>query len=87
MTDAHDDPPSVNDHAFEPSDEWWSLCKHCNIAQAAHLLTHPVVSHEIALHFEELRAQREAREEERRRIESGGRVRIGYYNDDNSDDE
>lgn len=34
---AHDEAPSViTDHPFEPRDRWWSLCKHCGLAQAAH---------------------------------------------------
>ncbi len=87
MAEANDDPPSINDHAFEPRSEWWSQCKHCNLSQAAHFSTHPNVAHEIRLHFEELRAQQDGREAERQRVHSGGRTRIGYYSDDNSDDE
>lgn len=30
------DPAIISDHAFEPRDQWWSLCKHCGLAQAAH---------------------------------------------------
>jgi hypothetical protein len=34
---AHDETPSqVVDHPFEPRGEWWSLCKHCNLAESAH---------------------------------------------------
>lgn len=33
----HDERPSViMDHPFEPKGEWWSLCKHCNLAESAH---------------------------------------------------
>lgn len=33
----HDEAPSViTDHEFEPKGEWWSLCKHCNLAESAH---------------------------------------------------
>lgn len=33
----HDQAPSlITDHPFEPRGEWWSLCKHCRLAQAAH---------------------------------------------------
>jgi hypothetical protein len=33
----HDETPSVvNDHPFEPKAEWWSMCKHCNLAESAH---------------------------------------------------
>lgn len=34
---AHDESPSIiDDHAFDPKGEWWSLCKHCNHAESAH---------------------------------------------------
>lgn len=26
----------ISDHKFSPKGEWWSLCRHCNLAQAAH---------------------------------------------------
>lgn len=26
----------ITDHAFEPKGAWWTLCRHCNIAEAAH---------------------------------------------------
>lgn len=33
----HDEAPAIiSDHAFEPRTEWWSLCKHCGLAEAAH---------------------------------------------------
>jgi hypothetical protein len=33
----HDTTPSlIVDHSFEPKDQWWSLCKHCNLAESAH---------------------------------------------------
>jgi len=33
----HDTTPSqITDHAFEPRGEWWTLCKHCPLARAAH---------------------------------------------------
>jgi hypothetical protein len=33
----HDETPSIiSDHPFEPKGEWWSLCKHCNLAESAH---------------------------------------------------
>lgn len=36
----HDEAPSgVTDHAFEPKAEWWTLCKHCNLAESAHAET------------------------------------------------
>lgn len=30
------DPAIITDHEFVPRDEWWSLCKTCGLAQAAH---------------------------------------------------
>jgi hypothetical protein len=34
---AHDETPSITiDHPFEPKAEWWSLCKHCNLAESTH---------------------------------------------------
>jgi len=33
----HDESPSViTDHPFEPRGEWWTLCKICSLAEAAH---------------------------------------------------
>ena len=33
----HDEAPSIiDDHAFEPRGEWWSLCEHCGLAESAH---------------------------------------------------
>jgi hypothetical protein len=33
----HDETPSlIVDHPFEPTDEWWSLCHICNLAESAH---------------------------------------------------
>jgi hypothetical protein len=34
---AHDEAPAIiSDHAYVPRDEWWSLCRVCGLAQAAH---------------------------------------------------
>jgi hypothetical protein len=36
----HDQTPSITtDHPFEPKGEWWSLCKHCNLAESTHAET------------------------------------------------
>jgi 5-methylcytosine-specific restriction endonuclease McrA len=36
----HDETPSiVKDHKFEPRGEWWTLCKHCHLAESAHAET------------------------------------------------
>lgn len=34
---AHDESPSqIVDHPFEPRGEWYTLCKHCHLAESAH---------------------------------------------------
>lgn len=34
---AHDESPAIiSDHAFVPRAEWWSLCRVCGLAEAAH---------------------------------------------------
>lgn len=36
----HDETPSgVTNHAFEPKGAWYTLCKHCNLAESAHAET------------------------------------------------
>jgi hypothetical protein len=36
----HDETPSqIIDHAFEPRGEWYTLCKHCRLSEAAHMVT------------------------------------------------
>lgn len=30
------DPAIITDHKFSPRAQWWSLCGHCGLAQAAH---------------------------------------------------
>lgn len=92
---AHDEAPSnIVDHAFEPSGAWWSLCKHCNLAQAAHLETtidslEEIKKDHIAAYGEVKYATDGMRQraEELERLRSGGRVRIGYTSDDDLDDE
>jgi hypothetical protein len=33
----HDESPAIiEDHPFEPRAEWWTLCKHCSLAESAH---------------------------------------------------
>ena len=50
----HGDTPSslITDHAYEPIDQWWSLCKHCRLAQAAHSSSIPEVIAEKKARFE-----------------------------------
>lgn len=36
----HDETPAIiQSHAFIPRNQWWSLCKICGLAQAAHQST------------------------------------------------
>lgn len=39
----------ISDHAFEPRGEWWSLCKHCPLAEAAHAET--TLTHHDKYHY------------------------------------
>ena len=42
----HDEAPAIiTDHKFSPKGEWWSLCKHCNLGEAAHADTERVLIH------------------------------------------
>lgn len=36
MTGADQTPAPVEGHAFEPKGAWWTTCKHCGLAEAAH---------------------------------------------------
>lgn len=95
---AHDESPSIiNDHPFEPIREWWTLCKHCGLAQAAHssstinsrleMFAEQMARYGEIRHVNPIRKAELEREFERERIHQGGRVRIGYCSDDNPDDE
>lgn len=65
---AHDTSPAIiGDHAFVPRAEWWSLCKICGLAQAAHAET-------TIDSLEEMRREHEAKER---------KPQIAYYGDDN----
>lgn len=96
---AHDEAPSqVNNHPFEPRGAWWSLCKTCGLARAAHSSSTIDVRREM---FKEQiarygkinhvdPAQRAELEEEFREFleqrdgsHDGNPVHIGYYSDDN----
>lgn len=36
----HDETPSmITDHKFSPRGEWFTLCKHCGLSEAAHAET------------------------------------------------
>lgn len=87
---AHDEAPSiVHDHAYEPSGEWWSLCKHCGLAQAAHSSSTPEAIAAMQAHFSTLRraTPAEVMRRERERIHHpGGRMQIGHYVGDDSDE-
>ena len=85
---AHDEaPPVTDDHPFDPRGEWWSLCKHCGLARAAHFSSTPEAIAEMQAHFATLRhaTPKEVMERERERVHQGGRARIGYVADDDDD--
>lgn len=87
---AHDEtPPEVGDHPFEPRGEWWSLCMHCGLARAAHssstIDTRLAMFEDQMKRYGEIRHVNPERKAELNRIHQGGRVRIGYYSDDNLD--
>lgn len=36
----HDEAPAIiSDHKFSPRGEWYTLCRHCSLAEAAHQAT------------------------------------------------
>lgn len=72
----HDETPSqITDHAFEPRGEWYTLCKHCRLAESAHAETtltgqeHLHISHEVV------------------ETTPTGRQRFHYFGDDDDDDD
>jgi hypothetical protein len=47
----YDETPSqIVDHAFEPRGEWYTLCKHCNLSEAAHMRT-TLTGREHIIHY------------------------------------
>lgn len=83
--------PSPTDHPYDPRGEWWSLCKHCGLARAAHFSATPESIAAMQAEFARTpraKPQRpqfnraEERAAERDRIHQGGRTRIGYVADD-----
>lgn len=88
---AHDEAsPGVGDHPFDPSGEWWSLCKHCGLARAAHrsstidvrramfeeqMARYGEIRHHDPVRKAEL--EREFRQEPK--VHPGGRLQIGHY--------
>jgi hypothetical protein len=85
---AHDEAPSVIvDHPYTPRGEWWSLCRICGLAQAAHNSSTPEAHAAKEAHFATLsraRTPTEARRE-RERTHPGGRVQIASYIGDDDD--
>jgi hypothetical protein len=37
MTAEGEAPAIITAHAFVPEGQWWSTCRHCGLAEAAHL--------------------------------------------------
>lgn len=47
----YDEAPSIiENHPFVPKAEWWTLCRHCNLAESAHKETtlHRYLSDDIS---------------------------------------
>lgn len=88
---AHDEaPPEIDDHPFEPRGEWWSLCKICGLARAAHSSSVIDVQAEmIKEHIETYGAVQHAkRRDELERISTGAdRVEIAYFSEENPEEE
>jgi hypothetical protein len=92
----HDEaPPGIGDHPFDPEGEWWSLCKHCGLARAAHFSATPESIATMQAHFRTLPRPNaeEMYERERHRMRyptyvtpegehDNGRPKIGYVSDD-----
>lgn len=90
--------PGVGDHPFDPKGEWWSLCKHCGLARAAHktstidvrramfedqMARYGEIRHAIPEQKAALEKEfRDERDFERERIHQGGRARIVVDDDD-----
>lgn len=92
----HDEaPPEVDSHPFEPRKQWWSLCKHCGLAQAAH--SSSTIDTRMAMLEEHMDTYGEIRhvdpvkaaelEQEVKRARDHREVRVGYVSDDFPDDE
>lgn len=86
----HGDTPSslITDHPYEPIDQWWSLCKHCRLAQAAHSSSVPEVIAEKKARFErQMRAGivRRYPTYETSEVEHHSQPQIGYIGDDEDD--
>jgi hypothetical protein len=73
---AHDETPSqITDHAFEPRGEWYTLCKHCRLSEAAHRET--TLTGEEHLHFPHASVE----------VTPIGRERFHYLGDDDDEDD
>jgi hypothetical protein len=71
----HDETPSqITDHAFEPRGEWYTLCKHCRLSEAAHVET--TLTGQEHLHFPHASVE----------TTPIGRERFHYLGDDDEDD-
>jgi ribulose bisphosphate carboxylase small subunit len=89
--------PEVDSHPFEPRKQWWSLCKHCGLAQAAHssstidtrmaMLQEHMDTYGEVRHIDPVKKAELEEEVERERNRPDGRVRVGYVSDDFPDDE
>jgi hypothetical protein len=72
-------PSAVTDHAFEPRGAWYTKCKHCDLAEAAHATT-------TITSLDAIRADH-ARQNGREEPVEEPVMSWGYYSDDNEDDD
>lgn len=94
---AHDEAsPGVGDHPFDPRGEWWSLCKHCGLARAAHrtstidvrraMFEDQMARYGEIRHHDPVRKAALEREFGREpTVHPGGRLQIGRYVGDDDD--
>lgn len=69
-------PSAVMDHPFVPRGAWYTKCRDCGLAEAAHKFTT----------IDSLAAIQADHERQNEREEPESRVVIGYYSDDNEDE-
>lgn len=73
---AHDEAPAaIEDHAYVPRGEWWSLCRICGLAEAAHNTTTIDSRAEMLAAYEPRNRRR------------GARARVGRYLIDEEEDD
>lgn len=69
-------PSAITDHPFTPRGEWFTVCEHCGLAEAAHVDT-------TIDSLAEIRADHARQTKPVVAIEYFGEEHEGYYNDNN----